>query len=550
MAIANFIKLYEASFKENWELNALTDLNEGNSLTYGALAKKIARLHIIFEEMGINSADKIALIGTNHSSWALVFMATITYGAVIVPILSDFHPDSMENIILHSDAKISFIDGSIWKNINKDRITHPVFDLPSLQLIQGESQYLEDLQQTVDSKFSSKYPNDFQIDDIKYPQISNDSVVCINYISGTTNFIRGVMLTGCNFAGNISTIKKLNLIFKGERNVVFLPMAHAFSCTFDLLYGLTVGVHIHILGKIRNSKMLLDAFQKVKPNLISTVPLILEKIVNREKEQIISNLFLKFLIKIPLLNKIVYRKMRESLIATFGGNHREMLVGGASIDEDVEDFLCKIKFPFSVGYGMTECAPIISVDKHQEFVPRSCGTVVKKTMKARINSTDQQRIPGEIEVKGTHVMLGYYKNPEATAAAFTEDGWLKTGDLGTLDKNNRIYIKGLVKTMILGSNGQNIFQKEIEARLNKMEFVSESLIVKRNHVLVGLVYPDYHKVKENDLSLSELEKIMKDNLRRLNKMLARYERIGNIEIFKDEFEKTEYDSIKRELYAD
>ena len=550
MVVANFIKLYETSFKENWNLNALTDLNESTSYTYGALAKEIARLHILFEEMGVESGDKIALIGTNHSSWALVFMATITYGAVIVPILSDFHTDSMENIIQHSDAKMSFIDQGIWGKINKERVTHPVFALPSLQMIQGETDELENLKLRIDERFSIKYPNGFQVEEIDYPYISNDSVVCINYISGTSTFIRGVMLTGNNFAGNMESIQKLNLIFKGEKNVVFLPMAHAFSCTFDLLYGLTIGVHIHILSKIRNSQMLLDAFQKVKPNLISTVPLILEKIVIREKEQIISNPFLKFLIKIPLLNKIVYRKIRESLISIFGGNHREMLVGGASIDEDVEDFLCKIKFPFSVGYGMTECAPVISVDKHKEFVPRSCGTVVKETMKARINSTDQERISGEIEVKGTHVMLGYYKNPEATAAAFTEDGWLKTGDLGTLDKNNRIYIKGLVKTMILGSNGQNIFQKEIEARLNKMDFVSESLIVKRNHGLVGLVYPDYHKVKENDLSLSDLEKMMKDNLRRLNKMLARYERVGSIEIMKDEFEKTEYDSIKRELYAD
>ncbi len=549
MVSTNFIKLYETSFKENWNLEALTDLNENTNYTYGELAKEIARLHLLFEEMEIKKGDKIALVGPNHSSWVIVFMATITYGAVIVPILRDFHPESMENIILHSDAKMSFIEKSIWKSINKERITHPVFALPSLQMMQGKKRELESLQSIINEKFATKYPSGFQVEDFKYPQVSNESVICLNYISGTPTFTRGVMLTGENFAGNMLSIKKLNLIFKGEKNVVFLPMAHAFSCTFDLLYGLTVGVHIHILSKIGNAKMLLDAFQQVKPNLISTVPQILEIIVNREKEQIVSRPYFKFLFKIPLLNKIVHHKIRRSLIATFGGNHREMLVGGASLDEDIEDFLYKIKFPFSVGYGMTECAPVISIDKHNVFVPRSCGTVVEGAMKARIDSNNPEKIPGEIQVKGTHVMAGYYKNTKATAAAFTEDGWFKTGDLGVLDKNNRLYIKGLVKTMILGSNGQNIYQKDIEARLNKMDYVSESIVVNRNNGLVALVYPDYHEIKKKELTSSDLERIMKDNRRELNKMIAKYERIGRIELMINEFEKTDNNYIKRHLYV-
>lgn len=549
MTEINFIKLYEASFKENWDLKAITDLNEETSLSYGALAKQIARLHILFEEMEIKKGDKVALIGPNHSSWALVFMATITYGAVIVPILRDFHPETIENIILHSDSGICFIDQNIWKNLNIERITQPVFSLPSLKMIQGGENELNALHQIVDEKFLFKYPSGFQVEDINYPHISNDSVVCINYISGTPTFTRGVMLTGSNFAGNILTIQKLNLIFKGEKNVVFLPMAHAFSCTFDLLYGLTIGVHIHILSKIGNAKMLLDAFQQVKPNYISTVPLILEIIVLREKEQIVNKPFFKFLFKTPLLNRIVHSKIRESLITVFGGNHREMLVGGATLNEDVEDFLVKIKFPFSVGYGMTECAPTISIGNHKDFAPRSCGTVVQGAMKARINSANPETIPGEIEVKGTHVMAGYYKNPEATAAAFTDDGWFKTGDLGVLDKNNRLYIKGLIKTMILGSNGQNIYPKGIEARLNKMDYVSESLVVNRNNGLVALVYPDYYKIKENGLELSDLDKIMKSNRRELNKMLARYERIGSIEVMKNEFEKAANNIIKRNMYV-
>lgn len=549
MIEVNFVKLYETSFKENWNLKALTDLNETTNYTYGELAKEVARLHILFENIGIKKGDKIALIGANHSSWVIVFMAAITYGAVIVPILRDFHPRNIENIILHSDAKISFIDEGVWKNINKERITHTVFALPTFQIIQGETFESKNSQTEINQEFSSKYPAGFKSIDINYPHISNESVICLNYISGSENFIRGVVLTGNNYAGNIISIKKLNLIFKGENNVAFLPMAHAFSCTFDFLYGLTVGVHIHILSKISNAKMLLNAFQNVKPNLISTVPHILEIIVLREKEQAVNKPFNKFLLKIPILKRIVYRRIRESLVTTFGGNHREMLVGGASLNEAVEDFLYKIKFPFSVGYGMTECAPVISIDKHREFIPRSCGKVVEGSMQARINSTDPKMIPGEIEVKGTHVMAGYYNNPEATVLAFTEDGWFKTGDLGVLDKNNRLYIKGLVKTMILGSNGQNIYQKEIETQLNKMDLVQESLVVMRNNGLIALVYPNYHEMKKKGISLSDLDKIMKDNRRGLNKMLARYERIGKIEVVNDEFEKTKDMIIKREMYV-
>ena len=545
----NFVKLYESSFKANWKLDALTDINDSNHYTYGELAKQIARMHILFEHMDIQKGDKIALVGSNHSSWVIVFMATITYGAVIVPILRDFHPSSIENIILHSDSKISFIDESVWKNINKDRVTPTVFNLIDFQIIHEDNRKSINIPEKIDQEFSSKYPKGFNSNDIIYPDIKNDSIMCLNYISGSANFLRGAILTGNNYAGNVLSLKKLNFILKGEKIVVFLPMAHAFGCTLDLLYSLTMGAHLHILSKITNAKSLLNAFQHVKPALIGTVPQILEVIVGREKEQAFLQPFNNFLLKMPFLKWIVYRRIRKSLVSIFGGNHREMLVGGASLNEDVEDFLYKIKFPFSVAYGMTECAPTISVDKHNVFVPRSCGSVVKDVMKARINSNDPENIPGEIEVKGTNVMKGYYKEPNATSRAFTEDGWFKTGDLGVLDKNNRLYIKGLVKTMILGSNGQNIYQKEIETQLNKMEFVQESLVVMRNNGLIALVCPNYQKVEEEGISLSDLDKIMKENRRELNKMLARYERIGKIEIVKDAFEKTEDNNINRHLYV-
>ena len=527
----------------------MTDLNENTNYTYGELAKEIARMHILFEQMEIQKGDKIALVGTNHSSWVIVFMATITYGAVIVPVLSDYHPESMENIILHSDAKICFIEKGIWKNINKEKITHPVFALPSLQMIQGEKNELVSLHSIIDEKYLSKYPNGFQVEDIKYPEISNDSLICIHYVSGSMGFLKGAMLTGGNYVGNVISLQNVNLISKGESNVVFLPLAHAFGCTFDVLYGLSVGVHNFIINRIRSTQMLIDAFQEVQPKLINIVPLILEKIVIRTKEKIISSRYKKILLRTPVLNRIVYREIRKSLITTFGGNHKEMIVGGACLDEEVEDFLWKIKFPFSVGYGLTECAPVISIDNHKGFVPRSGGKVLHRTMKARIDSECQLTVPGEIQVVGTHVMKGYYKNPEATAATFTEDGWLKTGDLGVCDKKDRLYIKGLLKTMILGSNGQNIFQEEIESRLNKMDYVSESVVIKRNNVLVGLVYPDYQRIENENLNSSDLEKIMEDNRIKLNKMLARYERVGMIEIIENEFERTEDKFIRRSLYV-
>lgn len=550
MIETNFIKLYESSFKENWDLQALTNLSDSTSLTYGELAKEIARLHILFEEVGINKKDKIALIGRNHTTWAALFMATITYGAVIVPILHDFHPESMENIILHSDAKIIFIEQNCWKELNGDKFSQPIFALHSWDLIQGETDATINLKAKIDKKFSLTYPDGFKSTDIKYPHIRNESVICLNYTSGTTGFSKGVMLTANNYAGNIVFAQRLDLIFRGEKNVAFLPMAHAYGCAFDFLYGLSAGIHIHLLGKSLSAQSLLDAFQEVKPHLIITVPLILEKIYKKRIEPIITKPAVKTLLKIPLLKKAVYSKIRQSLVNAFGGNFREVIVGGAALSREAEDFLYKIKFPFTVGYGMTECAPLISYDKHEDFVPTSCGKVLEGIMEARIDSEYPETIAGEIHVRGENVMEGYYKNPEATDAAFTEDGWLRTGDLGILDHNNRLYIKGRSKTLILGANGQNIYPEEIESRLNNMPYIAESLVIKRKNRLVGLIYPDFHEMEETGVSLQELEKIIDANRLEVNSKLAIYEQIGYIELRKEEFEKTPKRSIKRYLYVE
>ncbi|MDD3727019.1 MAG: AMP-binding protein [Dysgonamonadaceae bacterium] len=549
MIDTNFINLYESSFRENWELNAFTDLHESTTITYGEFAKEIARLHILLEEMSITKKDKIALIGHNHTTWAALFMATITYGAVIVPILHDFHPESMENIIVHSDAKIIFIELNIWKNLNKDKFSQPVFDLRSKDLIQGETDETKNLKVRVDKKFAVKYPDGFQVSDIQYPTIRNESVICLNYTSGTTGFSKGVMLTANNYAGNILFAQGLNLLFRGDKSVAFLPMAHAYGCAFDFLAGLSMGVHIHLLGKNLSAKTLLKAFQKVKPNLIVTVPLILEKIYQKRIQPIISKPAFNALLKIPLLKRVVYAKIRKTLVAAFGGNFREVVVGGAALSKEAEDFLYKIKFPFTVGYGMTECAPLISYDNHHDFIPTSCGKIMEGFMEARIDSDYPQTIAGEIQVTGENVMMGYYKNPEATAAAFTEDGWLRTGDLGVMDKNNRLYIKGRIKTMLLGANGQNIYPEEIETRLNNMPYIAESLIIKRNNRLVGLVYPDFDEMEEKKVTLKDLEKIMNRNRLEVNTKLAIYEQIGYIELRNEEFEKTPKRSIKRYLYV-
>lgn len=546
----NFIKLYEKSFRENWDLSAFTDLSESTTTTYGEFAKNIARLHILFEEMGIKNKDKIALIGRNHTSWASIFMATITYGAVIVPILHEFHPDSMENIVLHSDAKLIFIEDNILRKLNTDKLTQPIITIPNWEIINIQSIETDNLKTTVDEKFADKYPNGFQPSDIQYPRIHNDTVICLNYTSGTTGFSKGVMLTANNYAGNVVFAERLNLLLKGESIVAFLPMAHAYGCAFDFLYALSAGVHIHLLGKNMSPAILLDAFQKVKPKLIITVPLILEKIYQKRLLPIISKPATQSILKIPFLRNIVYSKIRKTMVASFGGNFKEIIVGGAAMSKDAEDFLYKAGLPFTIGYGMTECAPLISYDRHEDFVPTSCGRVLEGIMEARIDSHEPTKVPGEIQVRGENVMKGYYKNPAATDAAFTEDGWLRTGDLGLLDNNNRLYIKGRIKTMLLGANGQNIYPEEIESRLNNMPYVAESLVIKRKYRLVALVYPDIHEMKETNVSFEELESIMNNNRLLLNEKLATFEQIGYVELMKEEFEKTPKKSIKRYLYAE
>lgn len=549
----NLITLYTDSFKNNWDLKGLSDYSEKKTLYYKDLAGEIARIHILLKEAHIKKGDKIALIGKNNIPWCAVYIATFTYGAVIVPILQDFHADSVQHIINHSESKLLFTSTSIWDSIDDDSIpavrgVFSVNDLAFTCLYQQKGEHLSHIIETLDKKMEQKYPDGYTIDDIDYAEVDNSELVLINYTSGTTGFSKGVMLTANNLAGNITHAHYLKLLFRGQDIISFLPLAHAYGCAFEFLYALTEGAHVTLLGKAPSPKILTEAFANVKPHLIISVPLIIEKIYKKAILPKIEKPAIKAALKIPIVKDRIYAKIRNGLMEALGGNFHEVIIGGAALNGEVEAFLHKIKFPFTVGYGMTECAPLISYDHNYDFIPTSCGKILDNIMEVRIDSEDPYNVVGEIQVRGENVMKGYFKNEEATKAAFTEDGWLRTGDLGTIDKDNRIFIRGRSKTMLLGPSGQNIFPEEIEARLNNMPFVLESLVVQRNGKLIALAHPDYEMMDSSGVEQEMLPAIMEQNRQNLNKQLASYENITAIQIYPSEFEKTPKKSIKRYLY--
>lgn len=547
----NFIKIYEKSFQENWDLPALTDYVEQKTLTFADVAKEIARFHILFKECQIRRGDKIALIGRDCANWCVVYMAAVTYGAIIVPILPDFNPNDVHHIINHSESVFLFVSDRIWDTLEEEKISEirGVFSLTDFRCLhQRDGENIQKLLKELDSRFTEEYPNGFTRENIRYADLDNDKVVLLNYTSGTTGFSKGVMLTGNNLAGNVTYARTLDVLFRGERELCFLPLAHAYSCAFNFLVPMAFGAHVFLLGKLPSPKILLKAFEEVKPNLILTVPLILEKIYKKMIVPQLNKRTMKLAMSVPLLNDRIYAQINEKLTNALGGRFREVIVGGAAMNQEVADFLYKIKFPYTIGYGMTECGPLISYDNHKEYVPTSCGQILKGIMEVRIDSEDPYNKVGEIQVRGENVMKGYYKNEEATRNVFTDDGWLKTGDLGTIDVNKRIYIRGRSKTMILSSNGQNIYPEEIEAKLNNLPFVLESLVVEREGKLVGLVYPDYDTVDSTGIRHEDLPAIMEQNRKDLNKLLAPYEAVTSIILYPTEFEKTPKRSIKRYLY--
>lgn len=547
----NFIKLYEHSFKENWDLPCYTDYGERNTLTYGQVAEEIAKLHLIFQHCSLRRGDKISIIGKNTSKWCIAYMATISYGAIVVPILQDFKPNDVHHIINHSESVFLFTSDKIWESLEEEIVGNlrGVFSLNDFRCLhQRDGETIQKFIRNIGTAMDNAYPDGFQQKDVNYAELSNDKIMLLNYTSGTTGFSKGVMLTGNNLAGNVVFGIKSKLLTKGDRIVSFLPLAHAYGCAFDFLTATAVGTHVTLLGRTPSPKILMKAFDEVKPNLIITVPLVIEKIYKNVIQPILTKRTMKVALNIPLLDQQIYAQIRKKITDAMGGRFREVIIGGAAMNPEVTEFFYKIKFPFTIGYGMTECAPLISYVDWDEFIPGSAGKILPG-MEVRIDSDDPYNKTGEIQVRGENVMKGYYKNEEATSEVFTEDGWLKTGDLGTTDENGYIYIRGRSKTMILSSSGQNIFPEEIEAKLNNMPFVMESLVIERNKKLVALVYPDNAALDALGLNTPDsLKAVMDENLKNLNSIVGNYEQVSKIQLYPTEFEKTPKKSIKRFLY--
>ena len=550
--IENFIKLYEKSFIENWDLPALTDYVSKRTLTYGRVAATIAEIHMFFETNGVKPGSKIALCGKDSTSWVLIYLATVTYGAVIVPILQEFNPADVTHIVNHSEAEILFIDEHIFEHIDPDRL----LNIKGVMTIGETTRVLHEKEgsdfsnnlRLLRRRFRRRYPDKYSVKDVKYIDRDNKELVEINYTSGTTGFSKGVMLTGENLAGNVCFGLDTVLHFRSSRALAFLPLAHAYGCAFDMLTPLAAGSHVTLLGKIPSPRVLIKALSEVKPHLVICVPLILEKIYKNQILPMISKGTMRWTLAVPFLDTYIYSKIRKKLIDAFGGEFEEVIVGGAPLNHEVEDFLHKIKFPFTVGYGMTECGPLISYTPWREFIPGSSGKTLP-IMETKIDSPDPENIPGEICVKGTNVMKGYFKNPEATKAVFDKEGWLRTGDMGTRTPDGTLFLRGRSKTMILSASGQNIYPEEIEAKLNNMPFVSESLVVEREGKLVALVYPDYEALDRIGVSGADAGPTMENIREELNKFVAPYERITKIILVPHEFEKTPKRSIKRFLYT-
>lgn len=551
----NFVSIYERSFRTNWDLEAVSDYGTSNTMTYRMLAEQIAKLHLLYQMCGIEKNDRIAVMGRNNTNWVSVYLSTILYGATIVPILQDFKANDALHIINHSEAKLLFVSDIIWEGLDLEQMdeVEGAYSLADFKILgtrlTGSGFRKSDFSwEAVESAFKKQYPNGMRPEDVTYAKRSNSEIASINYTSGTTGFSKGV-LTPCNaLAGNVKLGFESGLIFPGCRHVAFLPLAHAYGCAFDLLACLAAGGHTHLIGRTPSPKVLLQAFAEVKPTVILSVPLVLEKIYKKLIVPQITKRPVSWVLRVPFLDEMVYKKIRETLVEAFGGCFREVIIGGAPLNPEVEQFLHKIKFPLTVGYGMTECAPLIAYTPATEFRALSCGQALKGLMEARISKPDENGV-GEIEVRGENVMAGYYKNKEATKKVFTKDGWLRTGDLGVIDKDGFIFIKGRNKTMMLGPSGQNIYPEEIEAKLNNMPFVLESLVIQNDGKLVALVCPNFEDVDAEGMTREQVDEQMEENRKAINEQLANYEQIAKMKLYPHEFEKTPKKSIKRFLYT-
>ena len=539
----------EESIKKNWDRDALTDY-KGCTLQYKDVARRIEKLHIMFREVGIVPGDKISLCGRNSSNWGVAFLATLTYGAVPVPILHEFKADNVHNIINHSDSKLAFIGENNWENLNEDEIPNVlgVISLENYDLRVSRDERLTYAREHLNELFGKKFPNRFEKSMIGYYHDHHeDDLAIINYTSGSTGFSKGVMIPYRAVTNNMEFGNQVLNLKAGMTIVSMLPMAHMYGMAFEFLYELTVGMHIYFLTRIPSPKIIFQALNEIKPSVIVAVPLIIEKIIKKNVLPKLETPSMRLLLKVPIVNEAILAKVRETMISSFGGNFYEVIVGGAAFNQEVETLLHQLKFPYTVGYGATECAPIICYEDWKKFVPGSCGKAAYG-MEVRIDSIDPANIAGEILVKGPNVMLGYYKNEEATAETIDAEGWYHTGDLGVMDAEGNVFIKGRSKNMLLGPSGQNIYPEEIEDQLNSLPYVAESLVVHRNGKLVALVFPDYDTANKEGKTEQEVATQMDLNRVELNKNLAAYCQISSVQIQSEEFEKTPKKSIKRYLY--
>ncbi len=545
----NLIKFYEKSFSENWDLPSLSDYN-GVSYTYGEVAKRVARLHLLYEGLGIKKGDKIAVFGKNSANWCISSMSVITYGAVVVPILADFKPDAAHSILNHSDAVMLLVDKQIMETLSESELKNitAILSVDDFGILSTKpSKAFMKTINNLDELFNEKYKDDFTREHIKYAEVDNSEVIQINYTSGTTGFSKGVVLTANSLAGNVDYAIRSIELNPGERMLSIIPLAHCYGFAFDFLFPLAVGVHVTILGKIPATPVILKAFSEIKPHLILFVPIFFEKLYKKKVLPTLQKGSMKVLTKIPGIKGLIYGAIRKKLYESFGGNYREAVLGGAALGAEAEEFFTKIRFPFTIGYGMTECGPLISYASCANSRRGSSGKILD-IMELKIDSAEPYDVPGEILVKGEVLMEGYYKNEEATKEAIDADGWLHTGDLGVTDKDGFIYIKGRSKSMLLGSSGQNIYPEEIESKLINLPYISEAVVLmNKGHHLEALVFPDMEQVKAEGVA-DKLEAKMEENRKELNSHLAAYESVLKIHIHDKEFEKTPKRSIKRFLY--
>jgi long-chain acyl-CoA synthetase len=538
----------EQSIRQNWDIEALSNYKE-KGYSYRDIAERIIKIHIFLKEIGIKEGDKMALVGRNSANWCITYLATVSYGAVVVPILPDFKPEDLTNIINHSDSRFLLVDDKIFELLDMNRMPEVagVVSLDNFGLLTSKNTLVKEVFQNLEEKYKKAYP-ELNKQDIKFSDITNDKLAVISYTSGTTGFSKGVMITHNSLAANVRYAQKNMPLKPGDPVVSFLPLAHTFGCAFEFLFPFTFGCHITILTKTPSPQILIQAFKEIKPRLILSVPLVIEKIFKKQLLPVISKPHMKILLAIPGINAILYKKIKAKLTETFGGRFHEVVIGGAAFNADAEKFFRKIGFRFTVGYGMTECGPLISYASCETTKPGASGRAVD-TLEVKIDSPDPEKQVGEIILRGENVMIGYYKNEKATKEIIDEKGWMHTGDLGVVDKEGNIYIKGRCKSMILGPSGKNIYPEEIESVINNKDYIVESLVISEENKLIGLVYPDYEMMKRDNVSEEQLIKILEEIKKEVNERLPEFMAVSKLRIHHEEFAKTPKRSIKRFLYT-